>query len=272
MLQKTFDIHDSLHKADIKFIETGQKYLACWSKNSETSFISDFEFFQFDDNDFENFENLLREIKMQSQVMKLYSEKTFFIWNNSQAVCVPSAYYNDLIANDYLNLLNGEMPESVLYAQAYDQITVLYRHKIEIQQAAEKAFPGTHFSHAWSHILQNSEIDDSGNLIMLNFYPNAFTLAAFANSNLQLLQSREYNSPEDILYYFLSFFKQYDWNMDETKIFVSGLIDPQSKLYDTLHQYLTGFEIIKIPEDLFKADDFKKFPQHFFLPFANYVP
>lgn len=271
MLQKTFDIRGAKQTAGIKFIETGQTYIACWNKDTATAQINAFEFFQFDENDFSTYEDLFSEVSKLSAVLQQTSSKTFFVWNNAEAACVPSVYYSDIIAADFVNLLYGEMLQPYLHTQSVNNITVVSRLKPEMQQAAEKIFPGAQFGHAWIYALKNSGNSTNEKYVVLNFYPGTFTLVAFSGNNLQLMQSRNYQTPEDVLYYLLNFFKQYDWNNEEAKVFAAGLIDPHSKLYETLYQYIAGFTTAEAATGLLQADEFKNYPQHFFLPFANYA-
>lgn len=270
MLQKTFDIKGSESIAAEKFIEAGEKYLACWNKTEDSSCVNAFEFFQFEETDFSSFEELLELANQKSQILSGQSSKTFFVWNNAEAACVPTIFYSDILAADFVNITHGEMKQTYLHSQPTGDITVVSRLKMEKQQAAEKYFNGAQFGHAWTYLLKNNSINPDKKFICLNFYPGTFTLAAFAENKLRLLQSRKYQLPEDVLYYVLNFLKQYNWNKEDTKIFAAGLIDPHSKLFDTLHQYLDGFETATPANGLLQADDFKNYPQHFFLPFANY--
>lgn len=269
MLQKTFEIKGSTSILGCRFIEAGERYLACWSKPANDAGISAFEFFQFEPNDFSSPDQLFEMAATKSDILQAAMDSTVFVWNSSEAVCVPSKYYNDILAADFINITHGDMMHPYLHSQTEGDITVVSRVKPETQQAAERFFSGAKFSHAWVQVLKK-QAENNGKALVLNFYPGTFTLAAFADSKLQLIQSRKYQAPEDVLYYVLNFFKQYEWMNEEVKIYASGLIDPGSKLFDTLHQYLANFETAAGSEVVLLADDFKNYPRHFFLPFANY--
>lgn len=269
MLQKTFEIKGPQNTFGSRFIEAGEKYLACWSKASGDAGVNAFEFFQFEPDDFISHEQLFETAAQKSDILQTSSASTFFVWNCAEAVCVPSKFYNDILAADFINITHGEMMHPYLHSQTEGDITIVSRVKPEVQHAAEKFFNGAQFSHAWVQILKQQPNAD-GKALFLNFYPGTFTIAAFANGSLHLIQSRKYQSPEDVLYYVLNFFRHYEWVADEAKIYASGLIDPGSKLFDTLHQYLSHFETAASAREVLASGDFKNYPQHFFLPFANY--
>ena len=55
------------------------------------------------------------------------------------------------------------------------------------------------------------------------------------------------------------------------KIAAGGFIDAQSKLFDLLYQYFEGLELGTVDETLFVSTEFKDYPQHYFLPYVNYL-
>jgi len=68
----------------------------------------------------------------------------------------------------------------------------------------------------------------------------------------------------------LNVFRQYNISND-TEILTGGFIDEQSKLYQTLYQYLEHLKPAVVDETVFATGEFKDYSLHYFLPYANYV-
>src|SRR5258705_455507 len=100
--------------------------------------------------------------------------------------------------------------------------------------------------------------------------PQYLSLIAFKEGKLQLIQTRTYNNAEDVLYFVLNVFKQYEIEKD-AEIFAGGFIEEKSKLYEMLYQYFENLKLTQVDEALFAANEFKDYSSHYFLPYANYV-
>ncbi|MEP6512766.1 MAG: DUF3822 family protein, partial [Parafilimonas sp.] len=94
MLPKTFGIYNYNEQEINLFIEIAKKHIACFSKSAKKSVLHSFEFFQFDASRNENFEQLLNDVKTQSDLLKKYFQNIQIVWNNEECICVPAEFYN----------------------------------------------------------------------------------------------------------------------------------------------------------------------------------
>ncbi len=273
MLRKTFSIYNYNEQEINLFIEIAKKHIACFSKSAEKSVLHSFEFFQFDATRNENFSQLLNGVKTHSELFAKNFQNVQIIWNNEECICVPAEFYNETISSDYFNLVFGETDNCHLFSKNLNELQVAARIPLAMQQSVTDIFPTAEFAHQY-YMLLNEDIKNdknrSGSQIQILFYPDYFVVFAKSNSQLMLIQTREYSVPEDVLYFLLNICEQYELPVNETKIIASGMIDAKSKLYNKLYEYFSGFEIATADEALFVSDSFKEFPLHFFLPFANY--
>ena len=110
-----------------------------------------------------------------------------------------------------------------------------------------------------------------GNRVYIIFYADHYIITALKNNSLLLMQSRQYQTAEDVLYMILNTCSQNNLSLGETKVSVCGMIDIQSTLHTALYMYLADFEIETIEGTVFGADGFQEYPPQYFASFFNYA-
>lgn len=265
MLQKTYSIYsDDLSNQQL-FIEIGNNHLVCWCKKAEENKFTAFEFFQCEDYNASAFENLINEAKLYSKLLTLDVFATTIFWFNSTNLIFPAAINADeKFINDNFSLIYGSDNTGTIISRNYeDYLIVTYIEKY-LNSVAQNVFSKANFQSA---IFLNKPDE---NIIKLFFYPSYFSIAVYKESMLQFFQIKHYIKPEDVLYAVLNIFQQYQIEKN-IKVITGGFINEDSKLFELLYQYLEGFEIGAIDETLFVSTDFKEYPTHYFLPYANYL-
>ncbi|MEO8713149.1 MAG: DUF3822 family protein [Parafilimonas sp.] len=269
MLQKTYSIYsDDLNDVQL-CVEAGKNHIACWCKKPGDNTLRAFEFFMCDDYTAENFEALIDNTKLNSRLLTMPVRSTNFFWNTDEALCLPAGKDDADFLKANFDLMFGDSFDSKIFSASTAQCTVAWRLNDLQQHIAKQCFNAVAFSHPFTQLFSLLKTNNKTALYLF-FYPNYFTLIAVKENKLQFAQTRKYAIPEDVLYFVLNVFKQYDIEKN-TNIFCGGFIDEKSKLYEILYQYLEGFQLMQVDETSFSTDEFKQYSPHYFLPYINYV-
>lgn len=268
MLQKTYSIYaDDLNDVQL-FIEVGKNHIACWCKKQNENKLKAFEFFQCDNYAAENFEELIDSTRLYSRLLTMPVNNTHFFWNTDETLCVPQEKKDDDFLKANFELMFGDAFNKKIFSSSTEKSTVAWRIENRQQEIAQECFRGAIFDHQYTFLFPSLQL--IGARTYLLFYPHYFTLLLIKNNTPQFAQTRNYNSPEDVLYFVLNVFEQYNIEKSAT-VFCGGFIDEQSKLYETLFQYLEGFQLLNADENLFDSAEFKNFSSHYFAPYINYL-
>lgn len=269
MLQKTYSIYsDDLNDVQL-FIEYGKRHIACWCKKIGDNVLRAFEFFQYSNLSSMTFEELIDNAKLRSRLLTMPVAGTSFFWNTDEVLCVPKEKNDTAFLQHNFNLLKGCLPASTIFAEQATPCTIAWRLENDKQDIAKKCFANATFTHPFVALLNSLEHADK-NIIYLFFYPRYFTICLFKQNKLHYLNLAEYITPEDVLYFILNLCKQYEVEKNAA-IQCGGFINNTSKLYETLYQYLEGFQLLHIDETSFAGDEFKEYPAHYFIPYINYA-
>ncbi len=269
MLQKTFSIYsEDLNDVQL-FIETGNNHIACWCKKANDDQLRAFEFFQCDAYTAESFEELIDNTKLYSRLLTMPVVNTFFIWNTNDVLCLPKEKTEPAFLKQNFNLFTGCSDDATIYSKPTEHCLVAWQVKDTLQNAAAQCFPSAVFMHQYNALFPSLQAAEES-IVYLFLYPQYFTLVAFKQNKLQLSQTKKYHKPEDVLYFILNVYKQYEIEKN-TVVCCGGFIDEKSNLYDVLFQYLEGFQLMKAEETRFATNEFTQYATHYFMPYINYV-
>ncbi len=110
----------------------------------------------------------------------------------------------------------------------------------DIYTVLNERFKNIQWSHWHEHIV--SAVAGEQARITLSFFLNTFSLAIEKKGNWQLVQTYKYNTPEDVLYFVLQSFKQYDIDASLCQVQVDGLVNQDSAMIQLLYQYIPHLE------------------------------
>ena len=272
MVQKTYSIYsDNIDNGQF-FIEAGKNHLAFWCRERDENKITAFEFFQCDNYTGSSFDKILDAARLHSRLLATTVEPPHFIMNTDEALGVPA----NLSGNDEhfisqnFELLFGPCATANFLSENVEQYLFASRIDIALQERVRSCFPNVKFHTQYACLLRSLISNTGDDKVYLFFYPNYFSLIAMKDGRLEFLKTKSYIAADDVLYFVLNVFRQYKIS-NSTEILTGGFIDEQSKLYQTLYQYLEGLRPAAVDEAVFATGEFKDYSLHYFLPYANYV-
>jgi hypothetical protein len=191
-------------------------------------------------------------ISLEEQLGAIAAKHTWVHTNYQKVLLVQYAATNALVPA----VLNSEAGKELLLEQVIgpQQNTVLVRD-IVLQQSLvnnytvdatvaavlNKRFPKGEWWHIQSLLLTKQAA--GAVCVTATVYFNEVQITVERNGNWLLLQSYSYQTPEDVLYYLLNVMQQLDLSQEETTVYLQGMIDQHSALYDVLYSYILNLQL-----------------------------
>jgi Protein of unknown function (DUF3822) len=202
---------------------------------------------------------LLSDEALQQQ----YFKKIFVTWCFDENVIVPFEYFDVNNAGDMLQLVYGDAAQAVVQHElvlAHNLHTV-YRIPVAVKNVFNHWLPFSIQNHQSSLLINIEKVH--ANLLYCIFYPNSFSIMLRKNGHLQVIQNFEFIAPEDVAYHLLNVCRSFD-AAPQTTLFLSGMIDANSNLYNELYKYFLNIELATLPGNFNYADEINGQPAHYF--------
>ncbi len=202
-----------------------------------------------------------------------YNEVTI-VYHFPESILVPEAAFDAGLNKAALDMVYGDLHKGEILQDDLPGWAVynIYRVPAALHQLLGAHFPKGRFYHAYSVLLKSkqkqakrTETDE----ISLVFYPNKLLFALFRAGRLQIIQTFEYDTAEDVMYHLLNACQQFDVNTEEVDITVSGLLDDHSSVYSELTKYFLNIELDDRPDAFSYNAVFNEHPSHFFTTLFN---
>jgi hypothetical protein len=262
-LEKLFQIRSEKEESSRNrrvLMEYGERF-CCWGVWSrDENRLQKLDYYTFTGNAVENVCKVVDEIRDETDKINAITTCSFF----PQAVLVPEE-----------GVINpGEVAQAVYKERLSVSVSDLIRERrmvnnhlvpAGIHSAVRKNFPHSAFLHAYTPVLRKTHDTETDDLINIHFTSRSCRVMVTRNKLLQLAQIYNYSASLDVVYIILKLKEELDLQKDETRVYVSGLIDSDSALYQDLYAYLPHIEFLE-PENI---TDNLGYPSHYFTSIAN---
>lgn len=273
MVTKSLGIYNGenehLKSDDEKLIvEFANAHIALTVQNIEKKF-SGFELFTFNEN---AIDVIFNAISNTSYFLNHSFYKVEVVINHEDCLPVPLEKFEESYSADFLNLIYGPNYTANIYndyLQNNIPIVNCYRVSQAVIDVLTSKFDNFTVSHNWSKILKRLfpiEIASGNSVLHVQFYHTFFIAVVFTNGTLQIIQHFIYENPEDVLYQLLNLARQFELDVNDVQVRISGIIDPAYKLFRELSNYFKQivFDKIDSSSTVLKLNDY---PTHYFRPF-----
>jgi hypothetical protein len=210
----------------------------------------------------------LYEIVKSDEVLHKQMNETRIIYNFPESSLIPEAFFNPELSSQVVEFLHGDLRKGIVLNEKleHEQVYNVFRVPSDIHEFFQTGFPAASFWHyftIWSRAGSGLGSHDGVSVV---FYPNHLLVSVFAGGKTQLLQSMEYQTPEDVAYQLLNIFHQFNFDQEETLLEIGGLVDVDSAVFEELLKYFQYVERTNYPPHLQLPAGFDQLPQHFFSP------
>ncbi len=252
--------------------EIGRHQFACMIKHAETGEVNAFELFQLDETP-QQWNDVFYEIRQYSTILQQFCSSIRLFYNVEEAMLMPGEQKNIVAAEDHLSLLYGE---SEWHELKYDKVGVkdqflnAYRIQRTIHELAGRYFPSHEVHHVYSPLLEDllTRHWQDSQFLKLQFYSHHMILLLVKDQQLQLIQSFEYQTSEDVLYHILNALQQFGLAPSSIPVEISGFFDRDGELHK---QFVQLFQEVHFDEmvagDILQKIGEAGYPAHYFTPF-----
>ncbi len=171
-------------------------------------------------------------------------QQVVVIYNHPGFTLLPLQHKNTALGEKILELTNADSPRESVQCDTVNgwQVSNFYRLPTEWPAQISKNWNNAtvfHFSSLFLETISRNAATAAG-LIRIAFFQGFFLVAVCQSDKLLLLQTYEFEKPEDISYYLLSICKQFELDQQQVTLLFSGMIDPDSSLYAELEKYFVN--------------------------------
>lgn len=200
-------------------------------------------------NPFELLEQLKSALESDSELSQTFSS-VLVIYQNELSNLVPKALFEEQQSADYLKFNSKILKTDFI---SYDEIAInesvnVYVPYVNINNFIFDSFGTFEYKHASTilidTILQNETFDDAS--IFLNINQQNFELIAIKDKKLQLYNSFEYTTKEDVIYFLLFTTEQLHYNPETVKLKLMGNIDKDDEMYAIIYTYVRFVEFYNL--------------------------
>lgn len=243
----------------VLLMTAGNRHLCYALMNNLSKEINEFGFYTFQQ------ESELANIFEENKSFKDNYLSSVIAFNSAESVLVPAAFYQAETARLNLDVIFGDVQDSVLLTEHLPARSIYHVYQVPFFLHAQitKRFSVEKTSHIHSVLIDNFPAEKA-EAMLLDFRKDDFSVVVFKNNLLQLVQVFAYTSPEDVLYSLLKICGQLNLSQQEVKITLAGLLEKDSAIYREMNKYFIHLDFEELPDAVKIADELTQYPQHYF--------
>ncbi len=208
--------------------------------------------------------NNLKEIVATQTILQKPFKKVDFIYAFTEAILVPHKFISAGSNASLLELSFGDTADAVIKTDfiASQNIHTVYRVPKQIDAMIAHLFVQANHSHIYT--LLPDMVVASGNLLYCIFSPSHITVQLFKVGKLQIIQIFQYKTAADVAYHLLNLCQRFEVPVNDTVLYLNGMIDNLSGLYKELYNYFLHLHLADLPKKFIYNEEINKFPAHYF--------
>lgn len=191
-------------------------------------------------------ENLLKERILHEEFLNSSYQSVSILWTTPKATLVPEEFFSEETASDLFQLCFPlEKREKILWKTIKGvQSTLIYTIPESLLNFLSSQFGEMELFHHTFPLLQFSPMVSEGNHPKIHVHVEKEFINIFiANKeNKNYFNSFSYRDPADMVYYILNVIGQLKLNPEQSKVSLSGRINPESAATILLKKYLSQIE------------------------------
>ena len=275
MVKPVFDIVPAAWAQDellnsILLMEVSEKLLGFLVYNKEQKQLLGLRQYHLDVTTEKPTAQALNEIIANDALLTQNWKEAVIVYNFPDSSLLPDKYFDIGMNKSITELLLGNAFKGQILSEkipAWDVYNI-YRIQRDIHGMLQQRFGGGRYWHYYSILLSavDRQLQMPPFMLQCIFYPEKFVVAFFKNKQLQLLQTYQYETPEDVSYFLLNICRQFDADQENLKLVVAGLIEQQSALFNELLKYFQNIEWDRVPDTVETRGLLQNFPEHYFSP------
>jgi hypothetical protein len=191
--------------------------------------------------------------------------QTAIAFDANECVQIPSVVYQYEDGQLHLDSLYGKSPHTNIISENLPALNLynVYRMPANLYSSISRRFLSGKYWHLYTVVIRNLSLREK-EFMLIDFKTDELSLVVFKENKLLLCQTITYTTPEDVLYYLLKCCRQSGLSQQQTKVFLSGLIEQDSAVYRELYKYFINLEFESLSGEIKLTDALNIHPQHYY--------
>jgi hypothetical protein len=231
--------------------------------NDKNKTVNGLTVFHFEKKETENnVPVLLKKIFDEQPGLAGNYKNVYISYSFNESILTPNVYYNSAQNAENIDLVYGDLYNGIILADDVQEKNLfnVYRIPYDIYQAVAGHFPLAKVTHQYSVLVK--QLQNQGDVMKIIFYQNKIVIALAKNDKLQIVQTFNYATAEDVVYHMLNICNEF--GVEKVKVELCGMIEKDSALYKQIHKYFLMTSFAELPGALTYTESLKEFPSHFF--------
>ncbi len=168
----------------------------------------------------------------------------------SKNTLIPSALFQEERIEDYLSInMGSQHSNSLLYNRLIkSEIINCFSLNKDIYNVISKQYPGVKLLHQASIQIEAAAHQQLKKpAAFLQFNRKSIDIVAVKDEQIQLMNSFDYKTSEDVIYYLLYVMEQLEFSQNDTTVLLMGNIQKESNVYKLLYNYINTLSLAEWP-------------------------
>jgi hypothetical protein len=277
MLKATFDIIPETNRQEdiqnsLLLMEVGEKVFSYVLYNKQQQRFMGLRQYNLDFMPGKPVMEALQEILAGDELLQLHYREAFVIYHYTDSNLLPEKLFHIELNKPVTELIFGNAHKGLLLSEKVPGWNVynIYRIPREAHALMQHKFAAGKYWHYYTIMLSGIEKGTYGDgVIKVVVASDRIVAAVFKNNALQLIQTYNYDTPDDVSYQLLALCDRFSLDNEKVILKISGLLDEQSKLYQELFKYFLRMEWEAPTASSRLHEAFEAYPAHYFSPLLN---
>ena len=225
---------------------TGQSFLVSCAKTGKVEWKAQERWLYSLSRPEELLNRTIRILENSSLDLNQISEVNLF-YHTPLYTLVPSEIWNDEDPALFLKYTLKTFPHDFIAHETIlnGKTNLVYIPFVNLNNYFFEKFGSFHYYHALGPWIDYcAEVIGKKTGVFANFTSKQLDIVVFKEGNLQLANSFEYQTPEDVVYYVLFVYEQVALSSEEIPIYISGAISQSNAIYSELYTYIRYVDFI----------------------------
>ena len=194
------------------------------------------------------------------------------VHNCHEMVLVPAAVHQPEINSTIVQTIHGDLEDWEVMEDDVHQWELfnVYGWRPELLNAVSERFPQVRhvqfITGALRSLFKSLSIEKD-QLIKLYFYQKEMVVVALKDSQLQIAQSFQFETPQDVIYHLLNLVDRLKLDLATLILEVSGLIDVNSETWKELNKFFIEVQLDELSNVNSDKSTEDSIPAHYYTPF-----
>jgi hypothetical protein len=194
------------------------------------------------------------------------------VHNRLEMALVPSSIYKPELSSTILETIHGDLiPLEIIVDDVHQwELHNIYGWKPELLTLISSKFPqvrNIQFSTSALRSLFKTLSFEKEQWMKVYFYKNAFHLLVLKDNQLELSQTFNFETPQDIIYHLLNVVDRLKLDLASISVEVSGLLDTQSETWSEFNKFFVTVSLEACPSIDNSSNSEDHLPSHYYTPF-----